>query len=49
MLFIVKTWTDDKLVWNPNDFDGIKELRLPHYSIWKPVSFFTLFNLRMKW
>ena len=29
-------WTDEVLTWNPADFGGIKDLRLPPYVAWTP-------------
>jgi len=29
-------WTDERLTWDPKDFGGIDELRLPGYYLWHP-------------
>lgn len=33
----LKFWVDNKLRWDPNEYGGLKEIRLPHDKIWKPV------------
>jgi hypothetical protein len=30
-------WNDPKLSWNESEYGGIKEIRLPYDTIWKPV------------
>jgi hypothetical protein len=29
-------WLDFKLVWDPNDYDGIEFIHIPADRIWKP-------------
>jgi len=38
-------WCDKKLSWNASDYGGLKEIRLPHDRIWKPVRQVFLFTL----
>lgn len=33
---ISQTWTDYKLVWDPKEYGGIKSLKLPSSTLWKP-------------
>ncbi|CAD6193386.1 unnamed protein product [Caenorhabditis auriculariae] len=40
--WIIERWYDEFLYWNPNDYENISELRLPHDSIWLPDT--TLYN-----
>ena len=35
-LFDTKTWTDEFLTWNPEDFDGIDVYHIPITSLWVP-------------
>jgi hypothetical protein len=35
-----KNWIDQGISWNPNNFGGIKLLRIPATSIWTPDLFF---------
>ena len=35
-LFSLQAWTDNKLKWDPAKYGGIKVVRLPWDSIWKP-------------
>ncbi|XP_071840492.1 neuronal acetylcholine receptor subunit alpha-10-like isoform X3 [Apostichopus japonicus] len=35
-LWIEQHWTDQKLVWDEDDFDGIEEMRIPASEIWVP-------------
>lgn len=35
-LWIEQHWTDQKLVWDPVDYDGIVEMRIPATEIWVP-------------
>jgi len=30
------SWTDSRLSWNPNDYDGVKQLRVPARYVWIP-------------
>uniref|UniRef100_A0A0K0DZ20 Neurotransmitter-gated ion-channel ligand-binding domain-containing protein n=1 Tax=Strongyloides stercoralis TaxID=6248 RepID=A0A0K0DZ20_STRER len=30
------TWNDYKLIWDPNEYGGIKTIQLPPNSVWKP-------------
>ena len=32
----VQEWTDEKLVWDPAEYGGLKMLRLPCDLIWLP-------------
>jgi len=32
----VQTWKDARLRWDPEDFGGVKELRVSPNRIWKP-------------
>lgn len=34
--WIVESWNDDFLWWNPERFDNLTEIILPHYVLWKP-------------
>lgn len=34
--FISKEWIDAKLRWNPDDYGGIKVIRVPSDSLWTP-------------
>lgn len=34
MLF--QAWIDNKLRWNPQKYGGIKVVRLPYDSLWRP-------------
>jgi len=29
-------WVDEKLVWDPQEFHGIEEIKIPSVDIWKP-------------
>lgn len=29
-------WVDPRLQWNPNDYDGITEIRIPAWNLWTP-------------
>lgn len=33
----MKVWFDNKLKWNESEYGGLREIRLPHDKIWKPV------------
>jgi hypothetical protein len=35
-IFSLQRWLDIYLAWNPDDFGGIKEVRMPIKYIWKP-------------
>ena len=35
-LWLKQTWTDDRLAWNPDEWDNIQRLRLPVGEVWKP-------------
>lgn len=35
-LWLLQTWTDPQLSWNPDNFDGLTEIRLPIEYIWTP-------------
>ncbi|CAG5129113.1 unnamed protein product [Candidula unifasciata] len=35
-VWLDQQWTDEKLVWNPEDFNGLQKLRIPCRHIWKP-------------
>ena len=30
------TWQDDRLTWNPKDYHGISEMRIPASELWVP-------------
>ncbi|XP_077861612.1 acetylcholine receptor subunit alpha-type acr-15-like [Saccoglossus kowalevskii] len=32
------TWNDERLVWNPEDFDGIRSFTINYNDIWTPVT-----------
>lgn len=32
----VQQWKDVNLQWNPDDYGGIKKIRIPSTDIWKP-------------
>jgi len=34
--FVLKEWIDVKLRWNPDDYGGIKLIRVPSDSLWTP-------------
>lgn len=34
--FVLKEWIDVKLKWNPDDYGGIKVIRVPSDSLWTP-------------
>ena len=34
--FVLKEWIDVKLRWNPDDYGGIKLIRVPSDSLWIP-------------
>ena len=33
---MIMKWGDYHMGWNPEDFEGIKYLRMPFYDIWFP-------------
>uniref|UniRef100_A0A0K8TB30 Neurotransmitter-gated ion-channel ligand-binding domain-containing protein n=2 Tax=Lygus hesperus TaxID=30085 RepID=A0A0K8TB30_LYGHE len=35
-VYITLTWYDDKLKWNPTDYDGIAKLHVADHEIWDP-------------
>ncbi|KAI3381799.1 hypothetical protein SNEBB_007440 [Seison nebaliae] len=35
-LWFMQEWTDERLVWDPADYNGLKKLRLPCNRIWLP-------------
>ena len=37
--FYVKKWNDQKLTWNPEEYDNINEITIPAQNIWKPGNF----------
>ena len=41
-IIIKQSWRDHWLQWNPADFGGLRELRVPAYDIWLPDT--TLYN-----
>uniref|UniRef100_A0A0K0FJJ0 Acetylcholine receptor subunit alpha-type deg-3 n=1 Tax=Strongyloides venezuelensis TaxID=75913 RepID=A0A0K0FJJ0_STRVS len=40
--WIIESWYDEFLFWNPSAYDNISEIRLPHENIWLPDT--TLYN-----
>uniref|UniRef100_A0A915E4E2 Ligand-gated ion channel 4 n=1 Tax=Ditylenchus dipsaci TaxID=166011 RepID=A0A915E4E2_9BILA len=34
--WINANWLDQRLMWNDSDWDGIKQIYVPHHKIWKP-------------
>ena len=36
LLYILQDWIDYKLRWDPEEYGGIRVVRLPHDSVWKP-------------
>lgn len=32
----IQQWKDVNLLWNPDDYGGIKKIRIPSTDIWKP-------------
>lgn len=32
----LQSWSDEKLKWDPNDYNGLKTLRMPCKSLWLP-------------
>lgn len=34
--FLAILWTDSRLAWNPEDYDGITKLQVPADQIWIP-------------
>ncbi|KAH9488351.1 Neuronal acetylcholine receptor subunit alpha-2, partial [Bulinus truncatus] len=35
-VWLDQQWSDQKLHWNPDDFNGLKVLRIPCRHLWKP-------------
>ena len=35
-LWLKMDWNDNKLRWSPEDFGGLKHVRVPSEKIWKP-------------
>ena len=35
-VFITAIWTDYRLKWDPADFGGLTESRIPSLQIWRP-------------
>ena len=35
-LWLKQSWMDDRLAWNPDDWDSVQQLRLPAEEVWKP-------------
>lgn len=35
-LFHVKQWIDEFLVWNPEDFDDVRQISIPTANVWVP-------------
>ncbi|KTF82178.1 hypothetical protein cypCar_00030096, partial [Cyprinus carpio] len=35
-VWLTQEWTDYRLVWDPNEYEGIKKLRIPSQHIWLP-------------
>ncbi|XP_077999687.1 neuronal acetylcholine receptor subunit alpha-7-like [Glandiceps talaboti] len=35
-VWLRQMWTDEFLIWNETQYDGLKEIRLPATSIWRP-------------
>lgn len=33
---ILQSWTDEFLVWNPEDFDEVKQVSMPTANVWVP-------------
>uniref|UniRef100_A0A0N4ZBB2 Neur_chan_LBD domain-containing protein n=1 Tax=Parastrongyloides trichosuri TaxID=131310 RepID=A0A0N4ZBB2_PARTI len=40
--WIIESWYDEFLYWNPDEYSNITEIRLPHENIWLPDT--TLYN-----
>lgn len=36
ILWMDHYWYDEKLVWNPAEFDGIEKMKIPSSSLWLP-------------
>ena len=36
MLYVTQEWYDEKLTWDPADFNGLKTMRVPSHLLWKP-------------
>lgn len=36
MIICIEVWTDEFLVWDPAEFDGINEISLSSDAIWIP-------------
>lgn len=32
----LQQWTDINLKWNPDDYGGVKQIRIPSDDIWRP-------------
>ena len=32
----LQTWKDSNLAWNPDEFGGVEQVRMPISSIWSP-------------
>ena len=35
-LWFYKLWKDEFLEWNPADYEGVNEIRIPSHKIWTP-------------
>ncbi|XP_028830994.1 neuronal acetylcholine receptor subunit beta-2 isoform X1 [Denticeps clupeoides] len=35
-VWLTQEWNDYRLMWNPDEYDGIKKLRIPSHLIWLP-------------
>ncbi|GAA6074217.1 neuronal acetylcholine receptor subunit beta-2-like isoform X1, partial [Tachysurus ichikawai] len=34
--WLTQVWTDYRLMWNPDEYEGVKKVRLPSQHIWLP-------------
>ena len=35
-VFMLKIWLDSRLAWNPENYDGVKKVRIPARKLWIP-------------
>ena len=35
-VFITALWSDYRLAWNPEDYNGLNESRIPAHTVWRP-------------
>ena len=47
LIFYYQWWKDEKMVWNPSDFNGLSKIRIPPDLIWRPD--IVLYNGYVSW